>query len=49
MNPTKEDLEYYVGRKVTNAEYEEAMEWQQENPGTDLAEYVSAMREIGAL
>lgn len=45
----KEDLEYYVGRKVTNQEYEEAMEWQDDHPGVDLSEYVSAMREIGAL
>lgn len=45
----KDDLEYYVGRKVTNQEYEEAMEWQDDHPGVDLSEYVSAMREIGAL
>lgn len=43
------DLEYYVGRKVTDTEYEEAIEWQQDHPGVDLSEYVSAMREIGAL
>jgi len=43
------DLEYYVGRKVTNAEYDEAIEWQEDHPGVDLSEYVSAMREIGAL
>jgi len=47
--PTKDDLEYYVGRKVTNEEYEQAMEWQQDHPGSDLAEYVDAMREIGEL
>lgn len=46
---SKDDLEYYVGRKVTQAEMEEALEWQEDHPGTDLAEYVSAMREIGAL
>lgn len=46
---SKEDLEYYVGRKVTQAEMEEALEWQEDHPGVDLSEYVSAMREIGAL
>jgi hypothetical protein len=45
----KEDLEYYVGRKVTNQEYEEYTEWQLDHPGTDISEYVSAMREIGML
>lgn len=45
----KADLEYYIGRKVTNQEYEEAMEWQDDHPGSDLAEYVDAMKQIGAL
>ena len=45
----KEDLEYYVGRKVSNEEYEQAIEWQMDHPGSSLAEYVEAMREIGAL
>jgi hypothetical protein len=46
---SKGDLEYYVGRKVTEAEYEEAVEWQEDHPGSDLAEYVDAMKQIGAL
>jgi hypothetical protein len=45
----KSDLEYYVGRKVSEAEYEEAIEWQEDHPGADLSEYVDAMIEIGAL
>jgi hypothetical protein len=45
----KEDLEYYVGRKVSDVELAEADEWQMDHPGVDLSEYVSAMREIGAL
>lgn len=44
----KEDLEYYVGRKVTNQEYEEALEWEEDHPGVNLSEYVEAMIEIGA-
>lgn len=43
------DLEYYLDRKPTAAEIEEAEEWQQDHPGVGLAEYVDAMREIGAL
>lgn len=45
----KERMEYYLGRKVTDAEMEEALEWQEDHPGTDLAEYVDAMVAIGAL
>jgi hypothetical protein len=43
------DLEYYVGRKVSNEEYEQAIEWQEDHPGVNLSEYVEAMIEIGAL
>ena len=43
------DLEYYMDRKPTNEEISEAEEWQQDHPGSSLAEYVEAMREIGAL
>lgn len=46
---SKDDLEYYVGRKVTQAEMEEAEEWQEDHPESDLAEYVDAMKQIGAL
>ena len=43
------DLEYYLDRKPTAAEIEEAEEWQQDHPGVGLAEYVDAMKQIGAL
>lgn len=43
------DLEYYLERKPTSAEIEEAEEWQQDHPGSNLSEYVEAMIEIGAL
>lgn len=43
------DLEYYLDRKPTAAEIVEAMEWQDDHPGSDLAEYVDAMKQIGAL
>lgn len=43
------DLEYYLDRKPTHEEIEEAEEWQQDHPGSGLAEYVEAMIEIGAL
>jgi len=43
------DLEYYLDRKPTAAEIEEAEEWQQDHPGSSLAEYVDAMKQIGAL
>jgi hypothetical protein len=43
------DLEYYMDRTPTNEEILEADEWQQDHPGSSLAEYVEAMREIGAL
>jgi hypothetical protein len=46
---TAHDLEYYLERKPTSAEVEEADEWLAYNVGADLSEYVSAMREIGAL
>ncbi len=43
------DLEYTLDRKPTAAEIEEAEEWQQDHPGSSLAEYVETMIEIGAL
>jgi len=43
------ELEYYIERKPTNDEVQEADDWLRENPGGDLSEYVSAMIEIGAL
>ena len=43
------DLEYYLNRKPTSAEIAEAVEWQQDHPGSNLSEYVDAMIEIGAL
>ena len=50
MGPTmKERMEYYLGRKVSEDEVEQALEWQEYNEGVDLAEYVDAMKQIGAL
>ena len=49
MSELAGDLEYYLGRKPTSAEIEEAAEWQDDHPGSALAEYVDAMRQIGAL
>lgn len=46
---TANDLEYYLGRKPSSDEIAEADEWLEFNAGADLSEYVSAMREIGAL
>ena len=46
---TANDLTYYMDRAPTNEEILEADEWQQDHPGSSLAEYVEAMREIGAL
>lgn len=42
------DLEYYLNRKPTSEEVEEAEEWQEDHPGVNLSEYVEAMIEIGA-
>jgi hypothetical protein len=46
---TREALEYYLDRKVTSEEIQEADDWMAENPGVNLDEWVSAMIEIGAL
>ena len=43
------DLEYYLGRKPSSQEIEEAADWQMDHPGVNLSEYVDAMLEIGAL
>lgn len=43
------DLEYYIDRKPTADEVTEASDWMQENPGSNLSEWVDAMIEIGAL
>lgn len=43
------ELEYYLERKPTSQEVRDAEEWQQDHPGSGLAEYVEAMIEIGAL
>lgn len=49
MGNVRNDLEYYLEREPTNDEVSEAGDWMQENPGINLAEYVDAMIEIGAL
>ena len=46
---TAADLDYYLNRKPTRDEVEEAAEWQDDNPDTGLAEWVNAMIGIGAL
>jgi hypothetical protein len=46
---TAADLEYYLSRKPTADEVQEADDWLTENPGGNLDEWVSAMIEIGAL
>lgn len=46
---TAHDLEYYLDRKPTAEEIQEADEWQQDHPGVNLSEWVDAMIEIGAL
>jgi len=49
MSNTANELEYYLERKPTSDEIQEADGWLSENPGGDLSEWVSAMIEIGAL
>ena len=49
MSNTANDLEYYLERKPTSDEVQEADAWLAENPGGNLSEWVSAMIEIGAL
>jgi hypothetical protein len=46
---TAEALEYYLDRKPTNEEIQEADDWLSENPGGNLSEWVEAMIQIGAL
>lgn len=49
MSTTAQDLEYYLDRKPTSDEIQEADGWLQDNPGSNLSEWVDAMLEIGAL
>lgn len=49
MSNIANDLEYYLGYKPAGDLIVEAEEWQQDHPGASLAEWVDAMREIGAL
>lgn len=46
---TLADLTYYLGYEPDGDIVAEAEDWQQENPGANLSEWVSAMIEIGAL
>ena len=46
---TANDLEYYLGYKPDSDIIAEAGDWQQDNPGEGLNEWVEAMTEIGAL
>ena len=45
----RNDLEYYLGYVPSDDLIAEAEEWQQNNPGVGLSEWVDAMSEIGAL
>ena len=45
----KERLEYYLGRKVTSDEVEEALEWMEYSESDDLAQWVEAMIQVGGL
>gem|GEM_PF-3197324 len=49
MSNTAADLEYYLGYKPDSDIIAEAGDWQQDNPGAGLNEWVEAMTEIGAL
>jgi hypothetical protein len=49
MSDTANNLAYYLDRSPTADEVIEADEWQQDNPGSSLSEWVDAMLEIGAL
>lgn len=46
---TAQDLEYYLGFKPSAELVAEADDWQQDNPGVGLSEWVEAMIEIGAI
>lgn len=46
---TQDDLEYYLGYKPDSDLIVEADEWQTQNPGSSLSEWIDAMTEIGAL
>jgi hypothetical protein len=45
----QQDLEYYLGYKPSHDLILEAQDWQDYNPGSNLSEWVDAMREIGAV
>ena len=49
MSDLASSLEYYLERKPTRQEIVDAEEWEQDHPDSDLAEYVEAMIQIGAL
>lgn len=44
-----DELVYYLGYTPDHVAVLDAVEWQDENPHSSLAEYVEAMKEIGAL
>lgn len=46
---TADDLRYYLNRAPSHDEIAEADEWQLNNPGVGLSEWVDAMIAIGAL
>ena len=42
----KQDLEYYFEREVSSEEVQEAEEWQNQNPGANISEWVSAILDL---
>ena len=44
----KQDLEYYLEREVSAEDVQEAEEWQNRNPGADISEWASAIKELDA-
>ena len=46
---TIDDLEYYIGYRPDEDIVREAEVWKKENPDISLAEWCSAMEEIGAV
>lgn len=44
----RRELEYYLEREVTSDDIQEADEWLSRNPGGDLSEWASAIKELDA-
>lgn len=44
----KQDLEYYLEREVSSDDIQWAEEWLSRNPGADISEWASAVKELEA-